>query len=77
MEHRYTTGETIRVGDKVRIGPTASGVVVGILDSGTYANGFVKEHWDGYRTGVLVDSADFGLTLYQHEDTLEDLTKIG
>ena len=76
MEHRYQSGEVIHVGDNVRIDQNATGVVVGIIDSGAYAEGHTKEAWAEYETGILVESASFGLILYQEVEDIADLAKI-
>ena len=77
MNHFYHSGEPVTVGDKVKIDQSATGEVVGVIDSGEYSGGLQKEHWDHYGTGVLVDSAELGLILYQEAKDIAMLDKIG
>lgn len=75
MEYRYASGELAGLGDKVGIDSGATGVVVGLVDTGQYSEAYNKEHWDHYGTGVLVESAAFGLIFYQEADKFAALRK--
>jgi hypothetical protein len=76
MKHHYNSGEPVSVGDTVRIDQGATGEVVGIIDTGTYSDGFNGEGWDHYGTGLLVESAEIGLILYQEAEDIAKLEKI-
>jgi hypothetical protein len=75
VEYFYPNGVKICAGDNVTIGPSATGVVVGVIGFGDFVNGHNKDHWADYEQGVLVESPDYGLILYQDPDTIDDLTK--
>lgn len=61
----YPNGEPIELGDTVFLEGGARGVIVGVIDDGTYVAPHTAESWDYLRTGVLVDADDAGLTHYQ------------
>jgi len=77
MQHRYASGEIMRLGDRVRENSTEIGTVVALIDSGLYAEGFQREHWDHYKTGVLLSSPKFGLTMYQDPEHMAYFEKVG
>lgn len=55
----YPNGESVQIGDTVYLGGNQSGVVVGIIDDGEYADGYREEDWKYLGNGLIV-STDFG-----------------
>ena len=55
----YFSGETVQLGDAVHLGGDQSGLVVGIIEEGKYADGYNEEDWRYLRAGLIV-STDFG-----------------
>ncbi len=55
----YPNGESVQIGDTVHLGGDQSGVVVGIIDDGEYAEGYQEEDWNYLRNGLII-STDFG-----------------
>jgi hypothetical protein len=71
----YATGELVKLGDKVRLGPDSGGVVVFIIDSDEYSPNYPKAYWGGYLTkGAMVHFPSYGLIHY--EEMEEDLQLI-
>jgi len=55
----YPNGASVQIGDIVHLGGEQSGVVVGIIDDGEYAEGYREEDWKYLEHGLIV-STDFG-----------------
>jgi hypothetical protein len=70
----YHTGETIIVGDKVRLWEGCYGVVVCSLDTGIFSSEYAAEEWEYLKSGILVASDKGGLIHYLKAD--EDLELI-
>jgi hypothetical protein len=77
MTPNYPSGERIKVNDKVIFGNDLSGVVVAVIDDNSYSKEFTREQWGHYKTGVLVDTKEIGLTFYQEDEYLANFKKIG
>ena len=69
---RYHTGQPVRVGDRIRYdGP---GRVVFVVDDGSYAPDYPKEHWSYLRTGIGIVLDDGNMFVLNEPD--EDLELI-
>ena len=68
---KYSSGEVVRVGDKVRLGSQEVGTVVCSFDSGDYANNFPEKDWGYLKKGVMINFPLIGLI--HCEDSDEDL----
>lgn len=68
---KYLTGEELRVGDKVRIDSSCSGVVVCSVDADEYSAQHPKEQWSYLKVGVMIETDCAGLVHYAEPD--EDL----
>ncbi len=67
----YANGESVQIGDTVHLGGNQSGVIVGIIDDGEYADGYREEDWKYLGNGLIV-STDFGdLRLDEPDEDLE------
>lgn len=67
----YASGEAVQIGDTVHLGGNQSGVIVGIIDDGEYADGYREEDWEYLGNGLIV-STDFGdLRLDEPDEDLE------
>lgn len=79
MKFVYSTGESIQLHDKVRIGWTKNflhGEVVGVIHAGQFALGYPEEGWD-MDQGLLVETKEAGLIAYETmEGELLSITKL-
>ena len=73
MEQRYSTGEEIHSGDRVRYAG-CSGTVVFVIDWSEYSPEFPAEYWLSHGSGSMVQTNAFGLILLPEAD--EDLELI-
>ena len=62
---RYSDGQAVRVGDKVKLGQDTGGVVVCSLDRDEFADGYLKSEWEHLKRGVLINFPQFGLIHYE------------
>ena len=62
---QYPAGDRIRLGDTLLLEGGVHGIVVGIIDEGTYAAAYVPAEWAYLGTGLLVEADDAGLTNYE------------
>lgn len=58
---RYTDGQEVRLGDKVRLWEGCTGVVVFSIDSDQYSANYPKESWSYLSAGVMFETGDQGL----------------
>lgn len=75
MEYKYSTGETIRLHDKVRIGNSLVGVVVGIVENDEYDQSVSSWKGSDYK-GVLVNTDEAGLILYSEAEHIAEFVKL-
>ncbi len=61
----YHSGETVALGDRVRLGNDPSGVVVCVIDSGAYSPRYPESQWGYLKRGVLIDFPTCGLIHYE------------
>jgi hypothetical protein len=65
---RYLDGRDILLGDKVDLGGGMTGVVVGCIEEGEFADGFPKDKWGYLAKGVIVKSEQAGIIHYPKSD---------
>ncbi|TKB88863.1 MAG: hypothetical protein E8D40_14860 [Nitrospira sp.] len=65
---KYSDGQQMRVGDKVKVWEGCTGVIVCVLDDDQYSGDFPKAEWNYLKTGVLVDTDKAGLIHYPTDD---------
>lgn len=63
----YTSGEPIRVGDRVEHGPW-TGVVVFVLGTGDFAPGYDLQHWAYLGRGFMIEYDKAGLVFSDEAD---------
>ncbi len=63
----YHSGETVALGDRVRLGNDPSGVVVCVIDSGAYSPYYPESQWGYLKRGTLIDFPTSGLIHYEME----------
>ena len=71
---RYCDGQEVRLGDRVRLGRDAEGVVVCSIDTGEYSAEHRQAQWGYLGRGVMIEFADYGLIHYVEPE--EDLVLI-
>jgi hypothetical protein len=57
---KYQDGQTVLIGDRVRLG-TDDGVVVFSIDTGEYDDLFPKTEWEYLESGIMVNLPNLGL----------------
>ncbi len=67
----YPSGESVQIGDIVHLGGDQSGVVVGIIDDGEYADGYREEDWKYLGNGLIVSTGFGDLRLDEPDEDFE------
>ncbi|MGB3622354.1 MAG: hypothetical protein WBA20_13480 [Ketobacter sp.] len=67
----YSTGQKVKVGDKVKLWDECFGVVVCSIDDAEYCDEYPKDEWEYLQKGVIINTEKKGLIHYSAED--EDL----
>ena len=65
---KYADGQEARLGDKVRLGDGAEGLVVCSIDTGEYSPAYPKAQWDYLQLGVMVSFEKYGVVHYEQPD---------
>ncbi len=65
---KYHDGQTIMVGDRVRLGPD-DGEVVFLIDADVYSDEFPKAEWKYLEQGIMVKFLGFGLVHIEEYDS--------
>jgi hypothetical protein len=74
---KYSSGQEVRLGDKVKLGDDIDGVVVCSIDTDEYSYEFPRAQWEYLARGVLVKFAKYGVIHYeQAEPELELLARV-
>ena len=72
MKMKYSDGNEIKVGDKVKVWEGCFGMVVCSMDTEEYTPSYSKEEWGYLNVGILIDSDEAGLIHYtESEEELE------
>ena len=70
----YTTGEPIKLGDKVGLGDDLGGVVVIIFDTSEYSQDYPEAQWGGYlKKGMMIEFPLYGLIHYEEIGEDDDI----
>lgn len=64
---KYPDGQSIYLGDKVRIGEDSAGIVVCSIDTDEYSDEYPKSEWGSLNRGVLIKFPLYGLIHYEEE----------
>ncbi len=62
---KYATGQIVKLGDRVAMGGGMTGVVIGCIDEGEFADPFLTKEWEFLGVGILVKSPEAGVVHYQ------------
>ena len=66
---KYTTGEDVRLWDRVEMWSSSPGIIVFCIDSDEFSSRYPKEHWAYLERGSMVDCVGGGLVHYTDDDT--------
>ena len=72
---KYSDGQEIRLGDKVRLGQDEGGVVVCSIDTGEFSDDYPMSQWSYLKKGVMINFPLYGLIHYEEPEP--DLQLIG
>lgn len=64
---KYPDVRDMRVGDRVTIGPSATGVIVACIDTDEYSTEHPREQWGYLGVGVMIDTSFGGLVHYSDQ----------
>lgn len=62
---KYANGQTVMLGDRVRLGTDSGGVVVCLIDIGKYSEGYPEAQWSYLKKGVMIQFPLHGLIHYE------------
>ena len=65
---KYLDGQEVKLGDKVKLGQDAGGVVVCSIDTGEYCDAYPKTEWEHLKTGVVINFPLHGLIHYENPE---------
>jgi len=65
---RYSTGQIVRAGDKVKQGNDSMGVVSCSIDTDEYTVKYPKANWGYLKRGVVVNFPQHGLIHYEQSE---------
>ena len=62
---KYSDGQQVQVGDRVKLGTDSGGVVECSIDTGEYSEGYSEAQWGYLKKGVMVNFPQHGLIHYE------------
>jgi len=62
---KYMDGREVRLGDRVRLGGDACGLVVCSIDTGEYSDAHPEAQWGYLKRGVMIAFPKYGLIHYE------------
>ena len=62
---KYTDGQEVRLGDRVKLGQDDGGVVVASIDMGEYSAEHTEAQWGYLKKGVMIEFPTYGLIHYE------------
>lgn len=65
---KYSSGQEVRLGDKVKLGDDSGGVVVCSIDTDEYTPEYPKTQWAYLKQGVMVNFPKYGLIHYEQAE---------
>jgi len=65
---KYSDGQEIKVGDRVKLGQDTGGVVMCSIDAGEYCEAYPQAEWAHLKRGVLINFPTFGLIHYEEPE---------
>lgn len=74
LRMKYTDGQKVRLGDRLKLGPDDGGAVVAVIDTGQYTDEHPETQWGYLKRGAMIKFPLYGLIHY--EDAEPDLQLI-
>ena len=65
---KYSDGQEVRLGDRVKLGEDDGGVVVASIDRGEYSETHPAAQWAYLKRGVIVEFPTYGLIHYEEPE---------
>jgi hypothetical protein len=65
---KYTDGQDVKLGDRVRLGNDDAGIVVASIDTGDYSSEHPRAQWSYLKRGVLISFPRHGLIHYEEPE---------
>jgi hypothetical protein len=65
---KYADGREVHLGDKVRLGKDAGGIVVCSIDTGEYTAEHSAAQWGYLKKGVMINFPTLGLIHYEEPE---------
>lgn len=65
---KYSDGQEVKLGDKVKLGPDEGGVVVCSIDTREYTDDYPESEWGYLKKGVLINFPLYGLIHYEEQE---------
>jgi hypothetical protein len=65
---KYSSGQDVRLGDKVKLGDDSDGEVICSIDTEEYSGEFPRSQWAYLARGVLVKFPKFGVIHFEQAE---------
>jgi len=65
---KYSDGQEVRLGDRVKLGQDDRGVVVCSIDAGEYSDEHPEAQWGYLKKGVMIKFPTYGLIHYEEPE---------
>ena len=65
---KYSDGQDVRLGDRVKLGDDEGGVVVCSIDTGDYTEECPEAQWAYLKKGVMIKFPRYGLLHYEEAE---------
>ena len=62
---KYPDDQEVKIGDKVKLGQDANGIVVCLIDKGKYSDEYPEAEWSYLEKGILINFPVHGLIHYE------------
>ncbi len=65
---KYSDGQDVRLGDRVKLGADDAGIVVASIDTNEYSNEHPAAQWNYLKKGVMIEFPSYGLIHYEEPE---------
>lgn len=65
---KYSDGQEVKLGDKVKLGQDEDGLVVCSIDDAEYSDDYGKAQWGYLKKGVMINFPSYGLIHYEEPE---------
>lgn len=65
---KYSDGQEVRLGDRVKLGTDDAGIVVASIDIQEYTSEHPAAQWSDLRKGVMIEFPSYGLIHYEEPE---------